>query len=243
MKVAVITPYYKESIEIVERCHKSVLSQTHSVTHILVADGFPNDVVQAWNTQHIILPVSHGDYGDTPRLIGSLSAVAQGFDAICFLDADCWFESGHIESLVSLMQKEKVDIVTATRVLRRSDGSVLGICAESNGTDFNDTNCYLISKKAYGVLPFWTLKDKKFSIIGDRIFWSEILKKGYSKVHSKKPTVNYTTLFAHHYILQGEEPPLDSKIITSVLDNGVYKSYVYNDVKDDLDKLMKKLED
>ena len=34
-KPAVITPYYKEDLGIIERCHKSCLAQTHKVNHLL----------------------------------------------------------------------------------------------------------------------------------------------------------------------------------------------------------------
>ena len=34
MKPAVVTPYYQESLEILERCHHSVRAQTTEATHI-----------------------------------------------------------------------------------------------------------------------------------------------------------------------------------------------------------------
>ena len=39
MKPAVITPYYKESLETLKRCHRSVACSNKKATHILVADG------------------------------------------------------------------------------------------------------------------------------------------------------------------------------------------------------------
>ena len=39
MKPAVITPYYRETLETLRRCHDSVQAQTVKTTHILVADG------------------------------------------------------------------------------------------------------------------------------------------------------------------------------------------------------------
>ncbi|MCW9040229.1 MAG: tetratricopeptide repeat protein, partial [Rhodospirillales bacterium] len=41
VKVAVITPYYGEDLEILKRCHDSVATQTHPCTHFMVADGRP----------------------------------------------------------------------------------------------------------------------------------------------------------------------------------------------------------
>jgi hypothetical protein len=42
MRVAVITPYFKEPLEQLRRCHESVANQTHGETvHFMVADGHP----------------------------------------------------------------------------------------------------------------------------------------------------------------------------------------------------------
>jgi len=36
---AVITPYHRESLELLQRCHQSCLNQAHPVRHVMVADG------------------------------------------------------------------------------------------------------------------------------------------------------------------------------------------------------------
>ena len=87
MRIAIITPYYKEPTEVLRRCHDSVKAQTYPATHFMLADGHPNPEVDNWDVVHIKLP-AHGDSCDTPRAIGALSASAQGFDAISLLDAD-----------------------------------------------------------------------------------------------------------------------------------------------------------
>src|SRR3990172_6396080 len=97
MRVAVITPYYKAREDWLTRCHESVRAQTHPATHILVADGTPESYVDGWEAQHIVLMKNHGDFGDTPRAVGSVSAIGQGFDAIAYLDADNWYAPEHIE--------------------------------------------------------------------------------------------------------------------------------------------------
>ncbi len=231
MRIAVITPYYKEDISKLKRCHESVVSQTYKSTHFFVSDGFPLKKIDSWNVEHIKLPKAHGDYGDTPRLIGSMSAVTQGFDGICFLDADCWFEQNHIKELVTLAEEGKVDVVTATRTLRREDGTVLGVCEGSDGITFCDTNCYLITKTAFGVLPLWVLKGKEFAVIGDRILWKEILDRGYRTARCRIPTVNYETLFASHYIDRGEKPPRNAKVIMYMPETKEYKSVLYRNIK------------
>lgn len=91
MKVAVITPYYKESLDILQKCHESVKKQNHPSLHVMVADGFPVDDISQWDCNHIILPLGHNDIGSTPRLLGSYHAIGLGYDAIAFLDADNWY--------------------------------------------------------------------------------------------------------------------------------------------------------
>jgi glycosyltransferase involved in cell wall biosynthesis len=100
MKVAVVTPYYREPIEKLRRCHDSVMAQTRACTHFMVADGFARDEIDDWDVQHIRLPLGHADFGNTPRCLGALSALNQGFDGFAYLDADNWYHPEHAESLV-----------------------------------------------------------------------------------------------------------------------------------------------
>lgn len=216
MNVAIITPYYKENTETLARCHVSVASQTYkNVFHVMIADGHPNAEIDEWNVVHIKGP-QHSDFGDTPRLIGSISAISTGADALCFLDADNWFEPDHVEQLLRIYQETRPDVVTATRNLRRTDGSLLGVCIESDGEDFNDTNCFFLTKPAYTVLMTWVLKDPREAILGDRVFWAAVLDAGFTRAHCATPTVNYTTTFARHYQQFGETPSPNSKVIVRV---------------------------
>lgn len=217
MRVAVVTPYYKEPIEVLERCHNSVLAQTHTNTHhIMVADGFPNARVEAWsNITHFAIP-NCGDYGDTPRGIGSAVAACQGYDAIAFLDADCWYEAEHISNMLTVMQTERTPVVTSPRNLYRMDGTFLCEDKESDGINFSDTNCYLIHREAFGFIRAWMLKDKRQSVIGDRYVWAAIKQSGIKVGRTLTPTINYKTEFAVHYIQQQEDPPKGAKIIVNI---------------------------
>jgi hypothetical protein len=75
VRVAVVTPYLREDIGVLRRCHESVLAQSHPCTHIMVADGLPKSAVGTWQVSHIVLPQSHGDAGDAARLIGALPSL------------------------------------------------------------------------------------------------------------------------------------------------------------------------
>ena len=213
MKIYIITPYYKEATQTLRRCHESVLAQTYQdVVHVFVSDGSPNDEIDNWDCLHLKVP-NHGDYGDTPRALGGFSAATLGADAMCFLDADNWYEPNHVKTLLDIHLRTKAQVVTATRKLHKADGTVLGICNESDGRVFNDTNCYFITKPTFTSLGAWIFKDHKDAIVGDRVYWDTIQRLKFTREHCMIPTVNYTSGFACHYQAFGLVPPDDTKVI------------------------------
>lgn len=180
----------------------------------MVADGFPNPVAKKNATHHIELPKSNADYGDTPRMIGATFAYTQGYDALCWLDADNWFEPNHVEEMLRAADLNPVaKIITATRNLRRIDGSLLDVDNESDGETFTDTNCYLVLREAMEISKEWVFKNRQDAIIGDRKVWAAAKK--YAREHVSVPTVNYSTMFGVHYAQRGEEPPDGAKVILS----------------------------
>ena len=224
MKVAVVTPYYKEDLDTLIRCRTSVVRQTHSNTvHFMLADGFPRKEFKKLKF-HVELPAC-ADYGDTPRMIGCALASAHGVDAICMLDADCWFDIDHVERMVKVMEEEDAPIVTCPRRLWRMDESYMGVDTESEGDFFNDTNCYLIRRDAFHLLRVWGLKDKSISIINDRMVWGAIKESGLKIARASKATLNYTTSFAVHYAWRNEEIPKGAKGIHEV--DGKFEMVVY----------------
>lgn len=238
MKIAVITPYYKESTNILKRCHDSILNQTHSdITHIMLSDGYPNEEIDNWDkVMHVRLPHT-GDYGDTPRAIGGILAASHGFDALLLLDADNWFEPTHVEIMKNIHVQYNTEIVTCTRTLRRLDESVMAVCAESDGKAFNDTNCFFLSKNVFHLMNAWAYKNPKEGIVGDRYFWDAVVKSGLSRAHCPTPTVNYVTTFAFHYLVNKEVVPDHAKIITKLADQEHSTMHNYNELNAAMEEL------
>lgn len=229
MKVAIVTPYYREDPEKLARCMDSVRDQTHPCRHLMVSDGYPSDFVDGDEVvQHVLLPVAHGDYGDTPRFIGTVTAFSQGFDAVCWLDADNWLEPDHVERMVEIAREHGVAIVTATRNLYRPDGTFLDTCTESDGATFNDTNCYFLTRPAMGLACTWGFKDKSVAAVGDRIVFDAVKNCGLARAHCRAPTVNYETNVAAHYLQRGETPPETARVIFRD-QNGVWGSKLYSE--------------
>lgn len=219
MRLAIITPYYKESLSMLRRCSDSVAAQTYTNVHqIFVSDGVPNDDIDAFpNSTHIRVP-NHNDYGDTPRMMGALHAVNRGYDGIVFLDADNWFERQHLELMLKAATSKGVSVATATRVLWTPEGATLGVCTECDGVKHVDTNCFLLLKDAFKHLGFWGFKDPNMAIVGDHMFWHHLLELGVPHAHVAAPTVNYVTNFAVHWLRANQQPPSNSKVSVKLPD-------------------------
>lgn len=211
MRVAVITPHYREPREWFQQCLDSVRDQTYPCTHIIVNDGADRGVENSDRVQVFDLPVSHNDVGDAARSIGSVSAIVQGFDAIAWLDGDNWYEPEHIESLVDLHKKTGAAIVTSNRTLNHFDGRVLGPCPESDGVNFHDTSTYLVTRAGFRIVAEWFLMDPELHPGGDRIIWRRVKELGISHAHSGLATLRYRTPYRVHYEYYGFDVPPGAK--------------------------------
>jgi glycosyltransferase involved in cell wall biosynthesis len=213
MKIAIISPYYKEDVTLLERCMDSVLSQTIKCDHFLVSDGHPQEWINTRSVRHILLGKSHGDYGNTPRGIGGQLAISEGYDAICFLDADNWLDPTHVEeclnsAILKYGSHINCDYVISRRRLVRPDLSIMDSTEEPSHID---TNCFFFLPGSYFLIPYWNLMPKEFSNIGDRIFRQKISMYKLNFTKNLNITVNYLNLWTSFYTSRGETPPPDSK--------------------------------
>jgi len=167
-RVAIVTPYHGEPLAWIAKAHASVLMQTHAADHVLVADGRPEAAIDAWDCRHIVLPRGHRDWGHTPRAIGALAAVADGYDAIGFLDADNWLQVDHVASLIALAEREGADLATSLRNLHHIDGRFLRQCALVDGIDTLDTNCMLFQPSGFAAIAAFALVPIRARYIADR---------------------------------------------------------------------------
>ena len=208
-QVFVVTPYLNESEQVLWRCHDSVVAQSYTSIHVMVADGAPATVVDGWAADHILLPKAHGDIGSTPRLVGAVHAIGLGADAIAFLDADNWYERDHIAGLIELFAHPQAAFLSSSRTLRRRDGSVLGVCPMTDPDRFIDTNCMMFTRAAFPLLFNWVLMPHYAHLVGDRVMLQRIRESGASRAHSRRHSVNYTCAKPGLYIRMGEQPPAD----------------------------------
>ncbi len=232
MRVAVVTPYFKEPLDLLQRCHDSVAAQTHrDVLHVMVADGHARPQVDGWDVRHLPLPWSNADFGDTPRLLGAAVAAREGVDAIAFLDADNTFEPDHLAAMVEAQSATDAHVVTGTRNLLRPDGSFMAVDTKSDGREFCDMNCYFLTRKAFDIIGAWGFKEPGGGVVGDYLLWSIVLRATQRRTHVSRPTVNYTTTWALDYTTRGETPPPGARAMLNAPGERFPKVFDYYEAK------------
>lgn len=210
VKIAVVTPYFQEPLDILQRCHASVLAQTVECTHLLVADGHPRSEVETWRADHLVLAASHGDNGNTPRGLGGISALNRGFDGVAFLDADNWYAPNHLETILNTVAESDADIVFSDRHVVLSTGE---ICPyddiDIRERRFADTSSMFIRSTAPFLLLTWALMDQSLSPICDRVMCAAIQARGARTAWTGHQTVYYETRWRSHFAALGKSPPPD----------------------------------
>lgn len=209
-RYAIVTPYCREDKELIERCLASVRRQTIKADHIVVADGVSQHWLDGADCRHIKLDRTHGDFGNTPRGIGAILAISEGYAGIGFLDVDNWLEPDHVEACVaaSRIETDECDFVIAKRVFRRLDGTIMPVPEER---DHVDTNCFFFLRGSFGLLPRWALMPKQLSALGDRYFLAMIGGERITSATVSRPTVNYQCLWKSFYEAIGETAPPNAK--------------------------------
>jgi glycosyltransferase involved in cell wall biosynthesis len=199
-KIAVITPYYKEPIAMLRQTHDSVMGQALACDHIMIADGHPQKEIASWNAKHIVLADSHADNGNTPRGIGSNRARVDGYDFISYLDADNWFEPGHLQSLVNLYEETKAPVCTSFRNFYAMDDTPLNISEQDEERLVHvDTSCYLIHSSAFHLTDIWLKMPKPLAPLCDRVFFSFIKSQKNTIKSTAQRTVNFRSQYEVHY--------------------------------------------
>lgn len=214
MKVAVITPYHDPQSPHLEQCLTSVRDQTYQdVLHITIGDGCDLPPAQkSADIHNIPLPKKLNNFGDSPRSIGVVYAFSLGVDAVTFLDSDNWYADNHIATMVSRCIASQSDVVTSSRFLTHLDGSVMGICPESDGQIFCDTNCLMITKKLAEEAGLWWLIPDDMHVIDDRVMWDTLIHATDRIASTGTASVYYRTAFEFHYRLFNIQPPPAAKI-------------------------------
>ena len=213
VRVAIVTPYYREDDKVLSTCLESVRDLTHAdCRHYVVSDGHPNALVDTFEVSHIRFPTAHGDNGNFARCTGALAAMSEGAEAIAFLDADNWFQPDHIARMVALQARTGVALCTSGRSIHGLDGTLLEAeDPESDGVKFTDTSCLCFFQGAFDLLTLWGAMPRVAGPIGDRLMWRAVKLRGVSHAHDPAPTLAFRSQYAHHYMRNGKKPPKGAK--------------------------------
>jgi hypothetical protein len=209
--VAVLTPYFREPLAQIERCHRSVMRQTIRCEHILVADGFPRAEIDAWRATHLRLATSSGNFGDTPRHLAAEAAIEAGFGGIVYLDADNWFRPRHVESLVACHLARRTPLCHSARTLHRADGTMLPLLQRGDNNEHVDGNCLFVASEAFDLPLLWGTWPTELSSIGDRMIWRAAMARGYPHSFTGALTLGYEASHVAFYRAAGEVPPGDAR--------------------------------
>jgi glycosyltransferase involved in cell wall biosynthesis len=238
-RVAVVTPYFKEPREWLERCIDSVRRQTHACTHIVVSDGHPQEWLDNSGVRHIRLDRSHGDFGNTPRAIGAQLAIAGDYDAITFLDADNWYALDHIEGCLQAASRFPCDYVVTKRQFARVDGSVLPYrLREDENFNHIDTSCFFLLKGAFHTVPRWLLMPQEVAALGDRVYARSLRAEGLIERQNDRASVFYLCTWRDVYEAVGEPPPNFAKPPIDVRGVGAWIKKLQHQEKRRVNKLL-----
>lgn len=210
MRVAVVVPFCMERAEWLQACFDSLVSQTVPVWTIAVGDG-ARAIAPGPFYKLIELPQAHGDGGRAARAIGAIEAIASGFDAVAFLDADNWWAPSHVEEMIRLHQSTGAPLCTSSLSIARIGGEPWNLPSESDGEKHADTSTVFVTREAFPLLANWALVPFGVSSICDRVWWNLAKSSGYQRAHSELPTAFYRNRYAAQYRLLGETPPEGTK--------------------------------
>jgi len=158
--------------------------------------------------RHLRLDQAHGDYGNTPRAIGAMLAASEGFDAVCFLDADNWYGPDHVRSCIELAATADVDYVTTKRHMVRDDGSIMPLrIAEDWEGKHVDTNCYFLLRRSFHTIARWALMPRPMAVFGDRVYLASLREEGLRSACTEQRSVWYLCTWAHLFRDLGETAP------------------------------------
>lgn len=207
-RICVVTPYWNEPRDVLERCVKSVEQQSIHVDHVLVGDGgaMCHDWLSGRVTRHFTLYEHHDNLGNTPRAIGLQWGAAQGYDAIALLDADNWYEPRHLELCLAASKLAPCDYVTTERHLVDENGVALPL-RDEDIRNHVDTNVLFFLPGSYHALRVWGNIPSQVCRGGDRFFYAALRGHGCQRLHLAHKTVNYYTRLADQYRLLGRAPP------------------------------------
>lgn len=214
-QIFVVTPYHRESLTWLRRCHDSVMAQhvDAKVTHIMIADGYARPEIDEWAVTHIRLPRGHGDNGNTPRAVGCVVAETNGADFIAFLDADNWYYPDHLASMLEGHRQTGASVMCAWRDFYSPDGQKLPMTESiENERRHVDTSGLMLHRSVFDLNRMWSRMPRCLTPWCDRVFCRGIQARHLMLCFTHHRSVAFTTLYKNHYTELGLPVPPNVKM-------------------------------
>lgn len=212
-RVAVITPYHQEDLAVLQRCHRSVLAQSQACTHLLVADGPGHPELASWDCRHLVLGVGHADNGNTPRSLGALAAMNEGFDCVAFLDADNWWAPDHLAEAITTQAAGDYAVVFSERQIVFPNGLRLTQQPDEDREHrLADTSAMVVFEPAFSSLALWAQMPPLLAPQCDRVVFSQLMA-AHRCGWTGKATLVFESWYAGHFLAAGLLPPSNAKFL------------------------------
>ena len=175
--------------------------------HVFIADGSDIEMPISDRSIHLRLPLNSSDNGNTPRSIGSLFAIARGFNPVFLLDADNWYASDHVETALNLKSKDSdLDVIFSSRHIVLDDGTSFYPAPEDHRELFADTSTMCFFQGAFKILPLFAFIPPKLSPICDRVIYSSIRSYGLKTGKTGNPSLYFRSHYRAHYSYANSMP-------------------------------------
>lgn len=109
--ITLISSYENQTTHELRIFHECLLSQTQKVTHLMVANGIPNQEVLDWDALHFVMPRSFSDKCALGQGLAGMFSFKLGCDAVIFFNQNHLMMPTFIKSVSDFMQRTQADIV------------------------------------------------------------------------------------------------------------------------------------
>lgn len=219
-KVSIIVPIYNVE-KYIERCIKSLISQTYrDIEILLINDGSPDDSkticerYEKIDKRIKLYNKENGGLSDT-RNYGLKRAKGE---YILFVDSDDYIESNTVEVLISEMKKDNLDIVAGNAVLEADgeDKKYLDITKHDKNKVTNGLEYYVSSNEAdFFQASVCIYMYKRELILENNLFFEKGIlhedEEWTPRVMINAKRVKYINFIFYHYTASRENSIMNSK--------------------------------
>lgn len=219
-KVSIIVPIYNVE-KYIERCIKSLISQTYrDIEILLINDGSLDDsknICERYEKIDKRIKLYNKENGglSDARNYGLKRATGE---YILFVDSDDYIESDAVEVLIAEMQKDNLDIVAGNAVLEADgeDKKYLDITKHDDNKVTNGLEYYVssIETDCFQASP-WVYMYKSEIILKNNLFFEKGIlhedEEWTPRIMIKVKRVKYINFVFYHYTVSRENSIMNSK--------------------------------